>query len=156
MTTGTMSFEINKQYNALLKPYHLTYTGFITKLAIEDYEQLTVKELGSRLYLDSGTLTPLLKKLEQTGYITRERSMQDERQMNVSLTDVGRNIRQELPCISEKIASENDSFFIGSLSSILNIKEKYHYLVLISEDSSRSNIYISLKYYGGYQKYDYW
>ena len=102
------SKEIIKQYNALLKPYHLTYTGFITMLAIENHEQLTVKELGSRLYLDSGTLTPLLKKLEQTGYITRERSMQDERQMNVSLTDVGRDIRHELPCISEKIASGMD------------------------------------------------
>ena len=73
-------------------------------LAIEDDEQLTVKELGSRLYLDSGTLTPLLKKLEEKGYITRERSTEDERQMNVSLTKVGRDIRHELPCISEKIA----------------------------------------------------
>ena len=73
-------------------------------LAIEEDEQLTVKELGSRLYLDSGTLTPLLKKLEEKGYIVRQRSTEDERQMNVSLTSLGREIREELPCVSEKIA----------------------------------------------------
>lgn len=77
-------------------------------LAIEENEQLTVKELGSRLFLDSGTLTPLLKKLEEKGYIIRERSKEDERQMNVSLTQLGREIREELPCISEKIASGMD------------------------------------------------
>ena len=98
------SKEIIRQYTTLLKPYHLTYTGFIAMLAIEEGEQLTVKELGSRLYLDSGTLTPLLKKLEEKGYIVRQRSTEDERQMNVSLTQLGREVREELPCISEKIA----------------------------------------------------
>lgn len=102
------SKEIIRQYTTLLKPYNLTYTGFITMLAIEEDEQLTVKELGSRIYLDSGTLTPLLKKLEEKGYIIRERSKEDERHMNVSLTKIGREIRQELPCISEKIALDMD------------------------------------------------
>ena len=102
------SKEIIRQYTTLLKPYNLTYTGFITMLAIEEDEQLTVKELGNRIYLDSGTLTPLLKKLEEKGYIIRERSKEDERQMNVSLTKIGREIRQELPCISEKIALDMD------------------------------------------------
>lgn len=98
------SKEIIKRYTAELKPYNLTYTGFITMLAIEEDEQLTVKELGHRLYLDSGTLTPLLKKLEEKGYIYRKRSAQDEREMNVSLTKLGQQLRQELPCVSEKIA----------------------------------------------------
>jgi len=73
-------------------------------LAIEEDEQLMVKDLGNRLYLDSGTLTPLLKKLEEKGYITRERSTQDERQMMVSLTKHGQEVRQQLPCISEQIS----------------------------------------------------
>lgn len=98
------SKEIIKRYTIELKPYNLTYTGFITMLAIEDDEQITVKELGHRLYLDSGTLTPLLKKLEEKGYISRKRSAIDEREMNVSLTELGRQVRQELPCISDKIA----------------------------------------------------
>ena len=102
------SKEIIRKYTALLKPYELTYTGFITMMAIEEEEQLTVKELGSRIYLDSGTMTPLLKKLEEKGYIQRQRSKQDERQMNVSLTDVGREIRHQLPCISEQIALETE------------------------------------------------
>ncbi|QCR30927.1 MarR family winged helix-turn-helix transcriptional regulator [Lysinibacillus sp. SGAir0095] len=98
------SKEIIRKYTKLLKPYDLTYTGFITMLAIEEEEQLMVKELGSRLFLDSGTLTPLLKKLEEKNYITRERSIQDERQMMVSLTAHGREVRQKLPCISEQIS----------------------------------------------------
>lgn len=98
------SKEIIRKYTTLLKPYDLTYTGFITLLAIEEEEQLTVKELGSRLFLDSGTLTPLLKKLQEKNYISRERSTEDERQMNVSLTAIGREVRQQLPCISEQIA----------------------------------------------------
>jgi len=98
------SKEIIRKYTKLLKPYDLTYTGFITMLAIEEEEQLMVKELGTRLYLDSGTLTPLLKKLEEKKYITRERSTEDERQMMVSLTAQGREIRKELPCISEQIS----------------------------------------------------
>lgn len=55
------SKEITRQYTLLLKPYDLTYTGYITLLALEENEQITVKELGQRLFLDSGTLTPLLK-----------------------------------------------------------------------------------------------
>lgn len=55
------SKEITRKYTLLLKPYDLTYTGYITLLALEENEQITVKELGQRLFLDSGTLTPLLK-----------------------------------------------------------------------------------------------
>jgi MarR family transcriptional regulator, organic hydroperoxide resistance regulator len=102
------SKEIIKQYTTYLKPFELTYTGFITMLALEENKHYMVKELGERLFLDSGTLTPLLKKLEEKGYVTRERSMIDERQMNVSLTRKGIEIRKELPCISEKIALEMD------------------------------------------------
>lgn len=97
------SKEVIKQYTNLLKSYNLTYTGFISILAIEEQEHLTIKELGERLFLDSGTLTPLLKKLEKIGYIKRQRSTKDERQMMVYLTDEGRTLRRELPCISEKV-----------------------------------------------------
>lgn len=98
------SKEIIRKYTVALKPFDLTYTGFIAMLALEEDEQISVKELGSRLYLDSGTLTPLLKKLEDKGYVLRERSKQDERQMNVSLTEQGRKVHAQLPCISEQIA----------------------------------------------------
>jgi len=90
-----------------LKPYDLTYTGYITLLALEENEQITVKELGQRLFLDSGTLTPLLKKLEAKGYICRERSKNDERQMQIYLTKEGSNVRRKLPEVSRQVMKQS-------------------------------------------------
>ena len=82
-----------KETIRLYKPYldelDLTYTQYITMLVLWEHEKLTVKELGKRLYLDSGTLTPLLKKLEAKGLLKRERSKEDERNLFISLTEEG-------------------------------------------------------------------
>lgn len=102
------SKEIIRQYTLLLKPYDLTYTGYITLLAIEENEQITVKELGQRLFLDSGTLTPLLKKLEGKGYICRERSKDDERLMKIYLTKEGSNVRCQLPEVSRQVMKQSN------------------------------------------------
>ncbi|MCT6925847.1 MarR family transcriptional regulator [Metasolibacillus sp.] len=102
------SKEIIRQYTLLLKPYDLTYTGYITLLALGENEQITVKELGQRLFLDSGTLTPLLKKLEAKGYICRERSKQDERLMKIYLTEEGRHVRRELPAVSHQVMKQSN------------------------------------------------
>lgn len=102
------SKEVIKKYTALLKPYDLTYTGYITIMSLNEHEQVIVKELGHRLHLDSGTLTPLLKKLEAKGYVNRVRSSEDERQMNVSLTALGRKVRRELPCVAQSVAKNID------------------------------------------------
>lgn len=99
---------IIKHYTSLLKPYDLTYTGYITILALEENEQITVKELGQRLFLDSGTLTPLLKKLEVKGYICRERSKDDERQMQIYLTEVGNDVRRKLPEVSRQVMQQSN------------------------------------------------
>ncbi|WP_146549420.1 MarR family winged helix-turn-helix transcriptional regulator [Rummeliibacillus suwonensis] len=97
------SKEIIKKYTFYLKEYDLTYTGYIVLLAINCDEQVNIKELGNRVFLDSGTLTPLLKKLELKGYISRERSKKDERNLMVQLTEQGKKVQKELPCISEKV-----------------------------------------------------
>ncbi|MEK8198603.1 MarR family winged helix-turn-helix transcriptional regulator [Lysinibacillus sp. FSL M8-0134] len=102
------SKEIIRQYTLLLKPYDLTYTGYITLLALEENEQITVKELGQRLFLDSGTLTPLLKKLEGKGYICRERSKDDERLMKIFLTKEGSNVRCQLPEVSRQVLKQSN------------------------------------------------
>lgn len=102
------SKEIIRQYTLLLKPYDLTYTGYITLLALEENEQITVKELGQRLFLDSGTLTPLLKKLEGKGYICRERSKDDERLMKIYLTKEGSNVRCQLPEVSRQVMKQSN------------------------------------------------
>ena len=82
-----------KETIRLYKPYldelDLTYTQYITMLVLWEHEKLTVKELGKKLYLDSGTLTPLLKKLEAKGLLKRERSKEDERNLFISLTEEG-------------------------------------------------------------------
>ena len=82
-----------KETVRLYKPYldelGLTYTQYITMLVLWEKEKLTVKELGKRLYLDSGTLTPLLKKLEAKGLLKRERSKEDERNLFITLTEEG-------------------------------------------------------------------
>ena len=81
----------------LYKPYMdelgLTYTQYITMLVLWERGKLTVKELGEKLYLDSGTLTPLLKKLEQKGLILRERSKEDERNLFITLTEEGDSMK---------------------------------------------------------------
>lgn len=83
------SRETIKQYKPFLDQLGLTYTQYITMLVLWEHERMTVKELGTELYLDSGTLTPLLKKLEEKGLINRNRSTLDERNLIVTLTPAG-------------------------------------------------------------------
>ncbi len=83
------SKEMVRLYKPFLDELGLTYTQYITMLVLWEQEKLTVKELGKRLYLDSGTLTPLLKKLEQKGLVYRERSKEDERNLFITLTEEG-------------------------------------------------------------------
>ncbi len=89
------SKEIIRKYKPLLDPYGLTYTGYIILLALWEEDNITVKELGKRLYLDSGTLTPMLKKMEAQGYITRTRSASDERNVYIALTQKGKNLKTD-------------------------------------------------------------
>lgn len=97
------SKELIKKYTPLLKKYNLTYTGYIVLVAIDKKEVINIKTLGDRLYLDSGTLTPLLKKLEEKGFINRERAVNDERNLRVSLTQQG--IETQSAILDEVVAS---------------------------------------------------
>lgn len=81
--------EVVRQYKPVLDELDLTYTQYITMMVLWEKESLNVKELGSMLYLDSGTLTPLLKKLEAKGYVTRSRCKEDERNLIISITEKG-------------------------------------------------------------------
>ena len=89
------SKEVVKKYKPFLDRLDLTYTQYITMMVMWERKKINVKELGESLYLDSGTLTPLLKKLEKKGYITRERSKEDERNLIVSITEKGEGLRDE-------------------------------------------------------------
>ena len=97
------SKEIIKKYNTILNNYGLTYTQYITMMVLWEHKEINVKDLGNCLYLDSGTLTPLLKKLENSGYISRKRSSEDERNLIISITKKGENIKKDLVKIPEEI-----------------------------------------------------
>ncbi len=89
------SRSIVNLYTPFLKPLGLTYTQYIVFLVLWERDGITVGELGTKLHLDNGTITPLLKKMQDKGYVTRERSKSDERVVIVSLTDEGRALREE-------------------------------------------------------------
>lgn len=107
------SKEIIKKYKPLLEPYGLTYTGYITLLALWEEDGLTVKELGKRLYLDSGTLTPVLKRLESSGFIRRTRNKKDERSVTITLTEKGKRTQESAVSIPQAMGcaiTGNDRF----------------------------------------------
>ena len=81
------SKEIIRRYKPYLDKLDLTYTQYITMMVLWEHSDINVKELGKCLYLDSGTLTPVLKKLESKGYLLRSRSRTDERNLTVSITE---------------------------------------------------------------------
>ena len=89
------SKEIVRRYKTYLDRLDLTYTQYIVMMVVWEEKELNVKELGDKLFLDSGTLTPVLKKLEAKGYVTRERSKIDERTLIVTLTESGKELREK-------------------------------------------------------------
>lgn len=97
------SKEIIKHYKGLLDPLDLTYTQYLVMLVLWEQETLNVKELGDSLCLDSGTLTPVLKKLERKGYLSRTRNQEDERSLNVSLTEKGQQLHDSAVTIPSKV-----------------------------------------------------
>ena len=103
------SKEIIRKIKPMLEEYNLTYTGYITLMALCEKDDVNVKELGSRLYLDSGTLTPLLKKLEAQGYLSRVKDKKDERNMHIQLTMEGRALKDRIVSVP-KDALNNAGF----------------------------------------------
>jgi DNA-binding MarR family transcriptional regulator len=89
------SREMIKLYKPYLDELGLTYTQYITMMVLWEHKAMTVKALGQELYLDSGTLTPLLKKLEEKGLVTRRRSDLDERNLIVTITEKGEAMRDQ-------------------------------------------------------------
>ena len=81
-------------YTPWLRPLGLTYTQYIALLVLWEKDGISVSEIGEKLMLDNGTLSPLLKKLEQAGYLTRQRNREDERIVVVSLTETGRKLQE--------------------------------------------------------------
>ncbi|QRX83599.1 MarR family winged helix-turn-helix transcriptional regulator [Glaciimonas sp. PAMC28666] len=98
------SLTMTKIYKPFLQSLGITYPQYLVMLTLWERDAVTVSEVGERLYLDSGTLTPLLKRLELGGLVRRQRSVKDERQVIVSLTDQGNALRQDARLIPQQVS----------------------------------------------------
>jgi len=102
------SREMTKLYRPLLEEVGLTYPQYLVMLVLWEERSATVKQLGERLYLDSGTLTPLLKRLEQAGLVSRERSREDERVVVIRLTEQGEALKQRANKIPHELLCKSN------------------------------------------------
>ena len=98
------SLAMTKLYKPLLAPLGLTYPQYLAMLVLWEHGDVAVHELGERLFLDSGTLTPLLKRLQAAGYVERSRDVADERRVRIALTDSGRALKKQAAGVPLEIA----------------------------------------------------
>ena len=118
---------MNRFYQPLLKELGLTYPQYLALLALWRKNDQTVGELGETLFLESNTLTPLIKRLEALGHVTRMRDPKDERQVRVSLTPQGRSLEAEAACVPEKAlkASGGDKTELAALrDQLLDLRRR--------------------------------
>ena len=119
------SKEIVRRYKPFLDPLDLTYTQYIAMMVMWEEKSINVKNLGKRLFLDSGTLTPVLKKLESKGYISRNRSKDDERNLIITITEEGEKLRDKALSVPAsmgdcvKITKEEAATLYGILYKII-------------------------------------
>lgn len=101
-----LSREIIRLYKPFLDKYNLTYTQYLTMIVIWENDGINIKEIGNRLHLDSGTLTPVIKKLEAMNLITKHRDCNDDRVVIVELTESGKHLREEVLNVPELVSCQ--------------------------------------------------
>src|SRR3954464_14317924 len=109
----------NRVYKPLLDKLGLTYPQYLVMLVLWERDDVPLKDIGEKLFLDSGTLTPLLKRLEASGLIKRTRSTEDERQVLIALTPKGQALRDEARAVPQAILS-NSACSVGELVAMKN------------------------------------
>ncbi len=97
--------KVIRLYKPLLEPLGLTYTQYLVMMVLWANTQKTVKEIGKLLHLDSGTLTPVLKRMEKNGFLTRTRSKEDERAVIIHITEKGAALKEQAVSVPEKLGS---------------------------------------------------
>lgn len=111
---------VTRAYKPLLDPFSLTYPQYLVLLVLWERDGMSVKEIGERLFLDSGTLTPLLKRMEAAGYVKRVRDPEDERQLRVNLTAKAQDLRGK----SIEIATKLFCAFGRSLPELVGLRQE--------------------------------
>lgn len=117
--------KIVSSYTPYLKPLGLTYTQYVVFMVLWEKESVNVGQLGSILHLDAGTLTPLLKTLEKNGYVTRERSKEDERVTIISITEKGNELKEKCKDIPFKVGSGNKPLNEKEASELYTLLYKF-------------------------------
>ena len=125
------SKELVRQYGPYLKELNLTYTQYLVMMVLWEKESVSSRELAACLHLDYGTLTPVLKRLDQAGYLTRERAAEDERLLTLTLTEEGRALKEKAvsipPAIGECMgltAEEFDALYQLTYKALKNMEER--------------------------------
>lgn len=113
-------------YRPFLEKLNLTYTQYIVMMVLWEVKDIAIRDLGHRLYLDSGTLTPLLKKLEAKGLLVRFRSKRDERVVNVVLTDKGLDLKNQAYSVPNDMLGEVDGLTMDELMELKQLLQKLH------------------------------
>lgn len=114
--------KITKEYKPLLDKINLTYPQYLVMLVLWETDNITVKDLGEKLYLDSGTVSPLIKNLETKNLVKKQRDLEDERVVYVNLTDKGQNLKEKALCVPKMMIKKglvNEEEYL-TLMSILN------------------------------------
>ncbi|MFI8416110.1 MarR family winged helix-turn-helix transcriptional regulator [Serratia sp. NPDC078593] len=114
------NLALHKVYRKLLNQLDLTYPQYLVMLVLWERDEITVSAIGERLFLDSATLTPLLKRMEASGLLLRSRAINDERQVIVALTDAGRLLRDKAQSVPEAVMCATEC----SLDEVKNIKQQ--------------------------------
>jgi len=127
-----LSRKVIQLYKPLLDKYNLTYTQYITMLVLWEKENISLKELGEKLYLDSGTLSPVVKKLVKQGLVEKYRSQADERIVKLRLTADGRKMKEDAVEIPEKLYSQ----FEGDSETLVKLKHNLDQVLSQFKDES--------------------
>jgi DNA-binding MarR family transcriptional regulator len=127
-----LSRKVIQLYKPLLDNYNLTYTQYIIMLVLWEEEKISIKELGEKLYLDSGTISPVVKKLVKQGLIEKFRFKEDERIVMVKLTEKGKAMKEEIVEIPEKLYRN----FEGDKEALFQLKENLDKILEEFEEES--------------------
>ncbi len=113
------SLAMTKMYKKILKGLDITYPQYLVMLVLWEKDEVTVSDLGNKLFLDSGTLTPLLKRMEAMGLLHRARDVEDERRVVVRLSEEGRALRKRAVAVPEKLMCA-----LPPLEQVVNLREE--------------------------------
>ena len=130
--------DVVKAYRPHLEVLGLTYTQYISMMVLWEEGRVSVRDLGKKLHLDSGTLTPLLKKLESRGYLKRERSTQDERVVIACITEEGRKLKRAAAKIPQAMANDITDFPMEDAQELYRLL--YKLMGILQESSDKQDM----------------